>query len=177
MVLVDDMRWDEMRVAGHPFVDTPNADRLAREGALFANAFATTPLCSPSRASFLTGQYAHTHGIIDNTSRAARSHLLMTWPRRLREGGYDTGFVGKWHMGNDDSPRPGFNRWVSFQGQGECINPELNVDGKRVSTNGYVTDLLTDHAVEFLERKRDRPFCLYLAHKAIHPNVQQRDDG
>jgi arylsulfatase A-like enzyme len=69
MVLVDDMRWDEMRIAGHPFVDPPQMDRLAREGARFLNAFATTPLCSPSRASFLTGQYAHTNGIIDNTAR------------------------------------------------------------------------------------------------------------
>src|SRR4026209_139580 len=78
MVLVDDMRWDEMRVAGHPFIDTPNMDRLAREGARFTNAFATTPLCSPSRASFLTGQYTHTNGIIDNTARS--THQPRAYP-------------------------------------------------------------------------------------------------
>ena len=88
MVLVDDMRWDEMRVAGHPFIDTPNMDRLAREGARFTNAFATTPLCSPSRASFLTGQYPHTNGIIDNTARP--SHSLRVFPLELQRAGYRT---------------------------------------------------------------------------------------
>src|SRR5712692_7644988 len=176
-ILLDDLRWDELGSTGHPFASTPHSDRLAREGALFTNAFATTPLCSPSRASFLTGQYPHTHGIKDNTNRSARSHQLITWPRRLHESGYETAFLGKWHMGNDDSPRPGFDYWVSFRGQGECINPDLNVNGNEVKSRGYITDLLTDHAVEFLERRRERPFCLYLAHKAIHPNVTQRDDG
>ena len=121
MVLVDDMRWDEMRVAGHPFIDTPNMDRLAREGARFTNAFATTPLCSPSRATLLTGQYAHTNGIIDNTARP--SHSLQVFPLELQRAGYRTGFFGKWHMGNDDSPRPGFDHWVAMPGQGEAIDP------------------------------------------------------
>jgi N-acetylglucosamine-6-sulfatase len=176
-LLVDDLRMDELGCYGHPFAQTPFADRLAREGALFANAFAVTPLCSPSRASFLTGQYPHRNGITDNTNRSALSHQLMTWPRRLHERGYETAFIGKWHMGNDDSPRPGFDHWVSFPGQGECNDPVLNVNGRATGATGYITDLLTGHAVEFLRRKRTRPFCLYLAHKAIHPNIQQRDDG
>lgn len=176
-VLVDDLRWDELGCTGHPFAETPHADRLAREGTLFTNAFATTPLCSPSRACFLTGQYAHSNGIVDNTNRAALSHRLITWPRLLRDAGYETGFLGKWHMGNDDSPRPGFDYWVSFKGQGECIDPVLNIQGKESKSRGYITDLLSGHAVEFLNRKRSKPFCLYVAHKAIHPNVQQRDDG
>ena len=177
LILVDDLRFDELRCAGHPFAETPHADRLAREGALFLNAFATTPLCSPSRASFLTGQYARRHQIIDNTAREARSHQLLTWPRQLHDAGYETAFLGKWHMGNDDSPRPGFDRWVSFRGQGECFNPALNIDGRNTPSQGYVTDILTDYAIEFLERPRTKPFCLYLAHKAVHPNIQQRDDG
>ncbi len=178
-ILVDDLRWDELGCTGHPFASTPHADRLAREGVLFSNAFATTPLCSPSRASFLTGQYAHRHGIVDNVSRAAQSHQLVTWPRLLHATGYQTAFLGKWHMGNDDSPRPGFDHWVSFRGQGECLDPELNVNGRVSRSRGYVTDILTDHALDFLERGRpqDQPVCLYLAHKAIHPNVQQADDG
>ena len=175
MVLVDDMRWDEMRIAGHPFIDTPNMDRLAREGARFTNAFATTPLCSPSRASFLTGQYPHANGIIDNTARP--SHNLRVFPLELQRAGYRTGFFGKWHMGNDDSPRPGFDHWVAMPGQGEAVDPSLNVDGERVHAKGYTTDLLTDYVERFMDRPADRPFLAYLAHKAIHPNVIQRDDG
>jgi N-acetylglucosamine-6-sulfatase len=175
MVLVDDMRWDEMRIAGHPFIDTPHLDRLAREGARFLNAFATTPLCSPSRASFLTGQYAHTNGIVDNTARP--SHGLRVFPTELQRAGYRTAFFGKWHMGNDDSPRPGFNHWVAMPGQGEAIDPSLNIDGERVHAKGYTTDLLTDYVERFIDRPSDQPFLVYLAHKAIHPNVIQRDDG
>lgn len=176
-ILVDDLRWDELGAAGHPFAETPHVDRLAREGIYFREAFATTPLCSPSRASFLTGLYAHTHGIIDNTNRSAASHKLLTWPRLLHEAGYETAFIGKWHMGNDDSRRPGFDHWVSFRGQGEAVDPVLNVDGRTARAGGYITDLLIEHAVAFLRRRRRNPFCLYLAHKAVHPNVQQRDDG
>lgn len=176
-VLVDDLRFDELGCTGHPFAQTPNCDRLAREGANFANAFATTPLCSPSRASFLTGQYAHRHGVTDNVARDALSHRLLTWPRLLHDAGYETAFIGKWHMGNDDSPRPGFTRWVSFRGQGTCFDPALNIDGRAESSTGYITDILSAHAADFAARKRSAPFCLYLAHKAIHPDVQQNDDG
>jgi N-acetylglucosamine-6-sulfatase len=150
-------------------------DRLAREGARFTNAFSTTPLCSPSRASFLTGQYPHVHGIIDNTARS--SHQLPVFPLELQRVGYRTGFFGKWHMGNDDSPRPGFDHWVALPGQGEAVDPSLNVDGQRVEARGYTTDLLTDYVERFMDRPSDRPFLVYLAHKAIHPNVIQRDDG
>jgi len=174
-ILVDDMRWDEMHAAGHPVIETPNMDRLAREGLRFLKAFATTPLCSPSRASLLTGQYARTHGIIDNTARS--SHDLPTFPRELQRAGYATGFFGKWHMGNDDSPRPGFTRWVAMPGQGEAIDPHLNVDGKRLQAKGYVTDVLTDYVEQFIIQAGDKPFLAYLAHKAIHPNVVQQDDG
>ena len=178
VVLVDDMRWDDFGAGGHPFVQTPNIDRVAREGVRFLNAFTTTtPLCSPSRASFLTGLYAHTHGITDNLARDEATHRLPTFPRALQASGYETAFIGKWHMGNDDSPRPGFDRWVAMRGQGEAVDPLLNIDGTRTPSEGYVTDVLTEHALEFIERPRDAPFLLYLSHKAMHPNVVQRDDG
>jgi N-acetylglucosamine-6-sulfatase len=176
-VLIDDLRWDELGITGHPFIKTPHIDRIGREGALFRNAFMTTPLCSPSRASFLTGQYAHTHGITDNVDRSVASHKLITFPLLLQRSGYATAFIGKWHMGNDDTPRPGFDRWVSFKGQGSYVNPEFNEDGHDVKGSGYITDLLSEYAVEFIKRRHDKPFLVYLAHKAIHPEVMQHGDG
>lgn len=167
-IYTDDQRWDAMSCAGHPFLKTPNFDRLAREGARFRNAFVTTPLCSPSRASFLTGRYVHAHGVTGNRDNNALSHQLVTWPRLLHDAGYETAFIGKWHMGNDDTPRPGFDRWVSFRGQGAYVDPVINVDGKSGRVTGYMTDLLTDFAVEFIRRPHTKPFVLYLAHKAVH---------
>jgi N-acetylglucosamine-6-sulfatase len=164
-------------VAGHPFVETPAIDQLASEGTRFLNAFATTPLCSPSRAAILTGQYVHTNGIIDNTARDSASHRLSTFAIPLANAGYQTGFFGKWHMGNDDTRRPGWTHWVAMKGQGEAIDPKLNVDGERIEAKGYVTDVLTDYALRFMQRARGQPFMVFLAHKALHPNVQQRDDG
>ena len=177
VVLVDDLRWDDLGIEGHPFVETPAIDRLAREGVRFRNAFATTPLCSPSRAAILTGQYAHTNGIVDNTARDAASHRLSTFAQPLAAAGYRTGFFGKWHMGNDDSPRPGFTHWVAMRGQGEATDPQFNIDGTRVRERGYVTDLLTDHVVDFVRASAGQPFLVFLAHKALHPNLVQRDDG
>lgn len=177
MILVDDLRWDDFGAGGHPFVETPSIDRLANEGARFLNAFASTPLCSPSRASFLTGLYAHTNGIEDNLARNETSHQLQTFPRALDGDGYETAFIGKWHMGNDDSPRPGFDRWVGMRGQGEALDPVLNIDGMRTPTTGYVTDLLTGFSIDFIEQERTVPFVLYLSHKALHPNIFQGDDG
>jgi arylsulfatase A-like enzyme len=176
-ILMDDLRFDELGCVGHPFVKTPNIDRLAKEGATFKNAFATTPLCSPSRSCFLTGLYAHTTGIIDNVDRSPQSHALITWPRLLHDAGYQTAFVGKWHMGIDASPRPGFDHWVAVPGQGKYIDPDLNIDGKPTSAKGYVTDLFNDHAVAFLKQTHAAPFCLFLAHKCVHPDLEQRADG
>ncbi len=177
VILVDDMRWDEYGEVGHNYIKTPNIDRLAKEGASFVNAFAITPLCSPSRANFLTGQYAHTNGIIDNTARNEQSHKLNTFPKQLHTNGYATAFIGKWHMGNDDSKRPGFDYWVSLKGQGEAIDPSLNINGNQQIVKGYVTDILIDHSLRFINQERNQPFLLYLAHKSLHPNVVQHDDG
>ena len=176
-VLVDDLRWDEVGIAGHPYVETPNIDRVAREGAFFQQAFTTTPLCSPSRATFLTGLYPHKNGITDNLARNETSHQLETYPKMLNAAGYDTAFIGKWHMGNDDSPRPGFTLWAGMKGQGEALNPELNINGERRKFEGYVTDILTDLSVDFVSQDRSSPFLLYLSHKALHPNMTQLDDG
>jgi arylsulfatase A-like enzyme len=176
-IIVDDLRWDDLACTGHPFIKSPNMDRIAREGARFKNAFATTPLCSPSRATFLTGLYAHTHGVTDNTNHDALSHRLETFLLLLQRSGYATAFLGKWHMGTDDSPRPGIDHWISFKGQGKFLDPEINVNGKPEKVKGYATDILNERALEFVKRKHDRPFVLYLSHKAVHPNVEQRPDG
>jgi len=177
LIVVDDLRSDDIGAAGHPFVKTPNIDRLAREGARFLNAFATTPLCSPSRASILTGLYAHRHGIVDNTDRSAASHALATFPQGLQRAGYETAFIGKWHMGNDETRRPGFDYWVAMKGQGQANNPLLNENGTSAIAPGYVTDIITDRALAFVGRSRERPFFLQLAHKALHPDILQRADG
>jgi arylsulfatase A-like enzyme len=134
-VLLDDVRYDD--IVDHPFSKTPNIERLAREGSTFTNFFTSAPLCSPSRAVFLTGKYPHRNGIIDNGERASQSHQLATFPRLLHDAGYRTGFFGKWHMGHeDDSARPGFDRWVSFVGQGVYFDPVLNIDGKTSQAKG-----------------------------------------
>ncbi len=176
VILVDDLRWDEIGVAGHPYVETPNIDRLAADGAYFRNAFTVAPLCSPSRASFLTGQYIHTHGIYDNLNRSIQSHRLETFPNALTDR-YHTAFIGKWHMGNDATARPGFDYWAGMPGQGAAIDPEFDINGERQVVEGYVTDILTDMSTAFIEQEREEPFLLYLSHKALHPNVTQRDDG
>jgi arylsulfatase A-like enzyme len=177
VVLIDDLRFDELAICGHPFMKTPHIDRIGREGAMFSAAFHTTPLCSPNRASILTGQYASRHGIIDNVARDAHSHRLPNYHVILQRLGYDTAHVGKWHMGNSGGPRPGYASWVSFPGHGSIVDPQLNIDGEERTHQGYITDLLNGHAVEFLRRPRSQPFALFLAHKAVHPDAFQAPDG
>jgi len=172
-ILADDHRYDAMSFLGHPLAETPNLDRLAREGAHLKNAMVTTALCSPSRASILTGLYTFRHRVIDN--QRAIPPGTVYFPQYLQKAGYATAFIGKWHMGIDgDDPQPGFDRWVSFRGQGVYYAPNrgytLNVDGRRVPLRGYMTDELTDYAVEWLKQQkpREKPFFLYLSHKAVH---------
>ncbi len=170
LIVSDDHRFDFMGF--HPdapdFLQTPNLDRMAAEGAHVANAFVTTSLCSPSRASILTGRYAHNHGIVDNTSPIPPGTRFF--PQDLQAAGVATAFIGKWHMGEaDDEPQPGFDRWVSFRGQGAYFDPLLNIDGEQVPHEGYTTDILTDYALDWLrERDGAQPFFLELSHKAIH---------
>ncbi|MDP2998860.1 MAG: sulfatase [Bryobacterales bacterium] len=170
-ILSDDHRWNFMGCTGHPWLKTPAMDRMARSGVLFQNAFVTTSLCSPSRACILTGLYAHAHGVMDNVTPLPAN--LTTFPEILQKHGYRTGFIGKWHMGGEgDAARPGFDRWVSFRGQGQYENPLINFDGDRRKTKGYVSDILTDEALRFIGQNAERPFFLYLSHKNVHsPNV------
>ncbi len=177
VILIDDLRYDEFGAGGHPYMKTPNTDRLAREGALFERAFHTTPICSPNRASIVTGQYATRHGIIDNVARGAMSHRLPNYHLELQKLGYETAHIGKWHMGNDGMPRPGYDHWVSYDGHGKLMHPTLNHDGKYVEHEGYITDIMNGLAVDYLQRKRKKPFSLFFAHKAVHPDAEQAADG
>jgi N-acetylglucosamine-6-sulfatase len=178
-ILSDDHRYDLMGF--HPnapeWLETPALDRMAAQGAHIQNAFVTTALCSPSRASILTGRYAHRHGVVDNTSPIPRGTVFF--PEYLHRAGYRTAYIGKWHMGEDtesDMPRPGFDYWISFRGQGVYSNPTLNVNGQRRQVQGYTTDILTDSAIAWLDRQRreraDRPFFLFLSHKAVHAEFE-----
>ena len=175
-ILSDDHRYDVMSFLGHPWVETPAMDAMAREGVYFKNAMVTTSLCSPSRASILTGQYMHNHGVVDNNVLTKPGTIFF--PQHLQAAGYTTAYFGKWHMGgHSDAPRPGFDRWVSFKGQGHYYPPEnqpkwsLNVDGKSVPQKGYITDEITDYAIDWLNdtaKKGDKPFFMYLSHKGVH---------
>ena len=188
-VLTDDHRYDAMGFVGHPWLETPVMDRMAARGAHFPNAFVTTSLCAPSRASIITGLYAHNHQVIDNYN-PVRSDLVY-FPQYLQAAGYQTAFVGKWHMGgNVDDPQRGFDHWVSFKGQGTYwpdgkgtsrVVPQthrdgFNINGRRVPQKGYITDELTDYALDWLDhRNPDQPYFLYLSHKAVHADFVAAD--
>jgi N-acetylglucosamine-6-sulfatase len=177
-IISDDHRHDFMGFhdRGPDFLKTPAFDRMAREGAHLKNAFVTTSLCSPSRASILTGKYAHNHGVVSNSTPIPDS--VRFFPEFVQDAGYNTAFIGKWHMGHQDaSPRRGFDRWVSFPGQGVYDDPTFNVDGEKVEREGYMTDLLTDYAIDWLGQQKDAgdPFILYLSHKAVHAEFEPAD--
>ncbi len=169
-ILSDNQRWDFMNCAGHPFVQTPSMDRLAKEGILFSNAFVTTSLCTPSRASFLTGQYVHTHGIRNNST--VWNNDNATFLELLKSVGYDTAFIGKWHMPGRLPDLRGVDLFITFtiqRGQGRYIDCPLIVNGVDTpSRKPYITEELTDYALEFITKPRENPFCLYLSHKAVH---------
>jgi len=184
-ILSDDHRYDFLSChpAAPEWLETPHLDRLAAEGVHFANAFVTTSLCSPSRASILTGQYMHHHRVVDNQRPVPAGTRFFA--QDLQAAEIETAFVGKWHMGHDDdSPRPGFDHWASFRGQGTYTDPELNINGTRQQFTGYTTDVLTEQATRWLreERTADKRFCLFLSYKAVHypfepaPRHQHRYD-
>ena len=174
-ILSDDHRYDAMSFLGHQFAETPVMDSLAANGAYLKNALVTTSLCSPSRASILTGLYTFRHRVIDNNRPIPPGTVYF--PEYLQKAGCATAFIGKWHMGGEsDRPQPGWDHWVSFAGQGHYLPPTpdytLNVDGSRVKQKGYITTELTDYAIAWLKRQKpaEKPFFLYLSHKAVHAN-------
>jgi len=173
-ILSDNHRWDAMSSMGHPFVQTPHMDRIGREGIHFENSFCTTPLCSPARASFLTGQYAYRHDVLNNSNRARWDDRNVTFLELLeREAGYANAFVGKWHIPGTDLPvLRGVDHFVTFtveDGQGRYFDCPLVVDGREEpSRRSYLTEELTDRALSFIRQHRAEPFCLYLSHKASH---------
>lgn len=174
-VMVDDQPFDAIGLSGrYPFLKTPNIDLLAKEGVNVKNFFVTQSICSPSRASFLTGTYPHIHGVNQNNR-----HVDPKWDEfapfssHLQKAGYQTAHVGKIHMAHKREKqhiRPGFDYWFSFVGQGKYFDPPVNENGREYQEKGYMTDILTDKAITWLKVKRDtnKPFSLNLWHKAVH---------
>ncbi len=172
-VLLDDLRWDALGYMNHPFVKTPNIDRLRAAGAMMSNAFVTTSICCPSRATFLTGTYASRHGVIDNETSEYNPEVTPPLTKYLQAAGYTTALIGKWHMGSTAAPRPHFDYWLSFKGQGVYHDPLFNINGQDVPHKGYTTDLLTDYTVQFIENQpKDKPYFAMLSHKAVHEPFQ-----
>ncbi|MBK9168458.1 MAG: sulfatase [Bryobacterales bacterium] len=166
-VMTDDQRHDAMSCAGNRWLKTPHMDRLAAEGVRFTEGFVTNALCTPSRATVLTGQYSHTHGVTSNArgSNAFRPDQV-TFPMLLQKAGYFTAVVGKWHIASNPT---GFDQWCILPGQGLYHNPVMIANGGRVQMRGHCEDVVGDQALETLKsRPKDKPFCLLYQFKAPH---------
>jgi len=168
-IMTDDHTTQAMSCYGGNLIETPNMDRIADEGMRFDNCYATNALSGPSRACILTGKFSHKNGFTDNTSKFDGTQL--TFPKVMRENGYATGVVGKWHLISEPQ---GFDHWSILLGQGEQGNyyrPVFHENGTVVKDDGYVTDVITDKAIEFIDDVHDeKPFMLMLHHKAPHRN-------
>ena len=175
VLLTDDQRWDamgtmqrELGAAGRlPWLAdaTPNMDRLATEGVRFRNAFVVSSLCSPSRAAFLTGTYNHINGVANNHTPFPTANT--TFASLLRAAGYRTGYFGKWHMGSQRD-RPGFAEHASYVGQGQYRDASFLVNGVMTRTVGWVDDVSTDYAIDFINCRARAPFALVLGFKSPH---------
>jgi arylsulfatase A-like enzyme len=173
-VYTDDQRWDALGVVQreqgergrYPWFQTPNMDRLATEGVRFRNAFVTLSLCSPSRAVFLTGRYNHLNGVANNHTPFPTNSV--THASLLRAAGYKTAYIGKWHMGAQRGQRPGFDYSASFIGQGRYWNCPFEINGEPKPTTGWVDDVSTDFAIEFIQQNRDKPFSIVVGFKSCH---------
>ena len=162
-IFSDDHAQAAISAYGSKVNQTPNIDRLAKDGARFANSFVTNSICTPSRATLLTGQYSHLNGVpVFNTFDGSRDHL----GKRLQAAGYHTGMIGKWHLGTDPT---GFDRWIVLPGQGAYHNPMFITPKGKCTIEGHCTQVTTDLGLEFLEtRPKDKPFFLMLHQKAPH---------
>jgi arylsulfatase A-like enzyme len=168
-VLCDDLRWNALGCTGNPHIKTPHIDSLAKQGVLFENSFCTTSFCSPSRASILSGMYAHAHGVTNNFTEYPSD--MASFPGQLQSAGYETAYIGKYHMGEEnDEPRPGFDYFVTHKGQGKYFDTEFNINGKeRKVVPGYYTTVVTDMAEKWLaDRQSVQPWMLMIGHKAPH---------
>jgi arylsulfatase A-like enzyme len=163
-IMTDDHAAHAISCYGSKINKTPNLDRIAREGMRFANCFCTNSICAPSRAVILTGKYSHINGVIDNAKEFDGSQ--QTFPKLLQKAGYETAVIGKWHLKTDPT---GFDYWNILPGQGVYYNPIMIEMGQKKKYAGYVTDIITDHCLNWLkERTPDKPFCLMYHHKAPH---------
>ena len=168
-ILTDDQRFDALSCAGNKWIQTPNLDRLAREGAYFENSFVVSAICSPSRASILTGTYGHVTGVLSTKLEGDVLAGHAIFPEILQQQGYETALIGKWHLPDPDAkPYRGFDHWLSFEGQGRYVDAPLDVDGEAVQKAGYLADVLTDYAIEWLKKPREKPFFLMLSFKNPH---------
>jgi arylsulfatase A-like enzyme len=165
-IMADDHAERAISCYGHSLIETPQIDRIGKEGMRFNNSFVTNSICAPSRAVLLTGKYSHINGLRDNRDTFDGSQ--MTFPKLLQQAGYYTAVVGKWHLKTEPT---GFDTWNILPGQGAYYNPILIENGKEVRHTGYVTEVITDLVIECLKnRARDKPFCVLYHHKAPHRN-------
>lgn len=166
VMMTDDHTAQAMSCYGSLLVETPNLDRLAREGMLFENCYVSNAISGPSRACILTGKYSHVNGFTDNSRTFDGDQ--PTFPKVLHDAGYQTAMIGKWHL---NSAPQGFDFWSVLVGQGEYYSPLFVENGTEITVPGYVTDIITDKAIDFLEhRDPDRPFAMLYYHKAPHRN-------
>jgi arylsulfatase A-like enzyme len=168
IMMCDDQRADAMSCAGNAVIKTPNMDRLAREGMRFTNAFVTNSLCAPSRATLLSGLYSHANGVADNMGHAVPANIKLL-PDYLRASGYEVAFCGKSHMKNALRDRQ-WDYYFGFKDQGRYVDPIIaeGVDGQDKAYPGYMDDVVTDHALQWMKQPRTKPFCLFLFFKAPH---------
>ncbi len=165
-IMADDHAAHAIGCYGSRINRTPNIDRIAQEGVRFDNCFCTNGICGPSRATIITGKYSHVNGFKTNHDKFDGSQ--QTFPKLLRRAGYKTAMVGKWHLVSDPT---GFDYWNILPGQGAYIDPVMIEMGEKKKRTGYVTDLITDTAIDFIRgRDKDAPFCLMCHHKAPHRN-------
>lgn len=164
-IMSDDHSYQTISAYDKRYIETPNIDWIANHGVRFTNSYVANSISGPSRACMLTGKHSHKNGFTDNSKRFDGSQ--QTYPKLLQKAGYQTAVIGKWHLTSDPT---GFDYWDILYGQGEYYNPDFNHNGTRVRRPGYVTNVITDVALDWLDNKRDKtkPFCLLLHHKAPH---------